>query len=173
MHPSSASFAPSFRPTRRRTKVLAVLLLSWIRFTGDFATFEQVNFLQHQARVTRANQPPPWSHSQRRTVRFNLMLRRELFAVLRSVRIHLHLFLYMSIYIYIYISSMAISKCRKKGPRIKNSNYIQYGEAIQLLDLETAQSALTGRPATTVNPAPLLFCAMRRWHGKSRCHRHL
>ena len=33
---------------------------------------------------------------------------------------------------------MAMCKCRKAAPRIKNSNYI-HGETVQLLDLETAQ----------------------------------
>ena len=33
---------------------------------------------------------------------------------------------------------MEMCKCRKTAPRIKNSNYI-HGEAVQLLDLETAQ----------------------------------
>ena len=47
---------------------------------------------------------------------------------------------YIYIYTHIYIyHPWRYLNAEKKGPRIKSSNYIQYGEAVRLLDLETAQ----------------------------------
>ena len=63
------------------------------------------------------------------------MLSRELFAVSQSVQIHLHVYIY--IYIQFIHGDVYMQKNGTSNQKLKL--YIQYGEAVQLWDLETAQ----------------------------------
>ena len=131
MHTNMHVSMPTVAGDCRRTKVLAVLLCS------EYALRETLQRLTGQFPRTWGTgyKGKPAASSSHHGVILNVVLFDSTWCLAGSCL----LFHKEWKFTCTYISSMVMSKCRKTAHRIKSSNYIQYGEAVQLLDLKTAQ----------------------------------